>query len=218
MKKSILILFVTVLSLSAALPSRAQQIVRFNPDYALSEVRADYGLYTPMSVNGRGAKYFGIDYSRRFFGHLAWEAGAQYRLSAVGFQSHIGFPLSIAYKTGTVSFDQAVAYGAGAVVSDIIWGRDILSSIIHALFRRSEFFIGITPGLYTGEKTISDDIETNGRFSLTGDFGMVLSIPLWRVSINVKPTFHYSFINNIDVNAVPQRWWFSISAGLGFLF
>lgn len=74
MKKSILILFVTVLSLSAALPSRAQQIVRFNPDYALSEVRADYGLYTPMSVNGRGAKYFGIDYSRRFFGHLAWEA------------------------------------------------------------------------------------------------------------------------------------------------
>jgi len=226
MKHSLFIFLTSLCLLAGAVPARAQ--VKFNADYSLQDIRADYGLYASIKGNGMNSSCYQFTYTRRFWRHFTWKAGALAVPNPGGFRFLAGAPLALSYRTGTVSYEDAAAYALGASVSDAvyesIWGDpdnifgDILFNLFTALFRRSEFFIGVTPGYYFGRELPTDLYQTYGRFSVTGDLGMVLTIPIWRFSLNFTPTYHYSFTHNYDYDNAPLRHILSLQAGIGFLF
>ena len=227
-----IVIFLTMLACflagAAAVHAQGLQKVKFNADYSLQDIRADYGIIATTRGNGMNARCTQITYSRRFWRHLAWKAGVVSVPYPGGFEWLAGAPIAISYRTGTVSYEDAIGYALGSSISDVvyenIWGNpdnlwgDILFNIFMSLFRRSEFFIGVTPGLYLGERTQSELVQTYGRFAVTGDLGLVLSIPIWRFSLNITPAFHYSFTHNYDYDNVPTRSLISVQAGIGFLF
>ena len=53
---------------------------------------------------------------------------------------------------------------------------------------------------------------------LSVDAGVVLSIPIRRVAINVSPGYHYLFTEELNRQRQPVRNHFSISFGLACLF
>ena len=56
------------------------------------------------------------------------------------------------------------------------------------------------------------------RFSTTLDAGVVLSIPIRRLSIDILPTYHYSLGRNIVTEDGPMRHFFSVGVGLSWIF
>ena len=191
---------------------------RFNSDNSRRDFRAEYGLKGPFSGSSLSSTYIEADYTRRFLGPLEWKAGGRLLFDGIGYQRHVEMPLAVAYRTGTTSFQEAVVDVAIDATERLIWGEKPWASLLYLLFRRTEFFIGITPGLYMGDPSESLEIEPLSRFSLTGDLGLCWSIPIWRFAINVTPALHYSFINNYNINGQPVRSWFSIAGGIGFIF
>ena len=85
--------------------------------------------------------------------------------------------------------------------------NDVAANVLNIFLRRTEFFAGVTPGYMPG-------LEAKHRFSLAADAGMTLSIPLWRFSLDITPAAHYLITDNFE----GQRWLYSISGGLSFLF
>ena len=229
--KRILIILLGLLTLTA-MPARAQEQaplpVKFNPDYALQDIRADYGMYTSISPSSIDGNYLQISYTRLFWRRFAWKAGACFLTNPGGYDFLLGAPVAIAYKSGTTPFEDAIAYGLeGALTSTVIDGifgntdriaDDILTNLLLVLFRRMEFYAGVTPGVCLGEAMLGSNEEVFGRFTLTGDLGMVLSLPIWRFSLNLTPAFHYAFIGNYQIDNRVPRAYFSIGAGVNYLF
>lgn len=209
-------------------PAQAQQSVRFNADYAIRDVRVDYGVCGAVKNNFVASDLFQVSYSQLFWRRFAWKAGAVFVTNPGGFQSLVGAPIGLAYRTFTIPVENALGYAVEEsvydAVTDAVWGYSdrigghILANLLWALVRRSEFFIGVTPCCYLGVPSIADNVQTFSRFALTGDLGFSLSIPIWRFSINFTPAYHYSFIRNYEVDGITPRHLITFTAGLGFLF
>lgn len=224
MRSTVFVLSACILLLTGAMTSRAQERVRFNPDYALHDVRLEYGFLTSLSNGAPAPSYWQLTSSRLFWHRLAWQKGVRYVPRANGYEQFIGFPLGLAFRTATASFQESMADAMDDIIYDgswsLFWGDSsfFLWEIIMAFVRRAEPYIGLTPGYYVGNPSRQSDITPLARFSLTADAGMVMSIPIWRFSLNITPTFHYAFINNYRCEGKATRWLLSISGGIGFMF
>lgn len=215
------LLFLAAFLGMAALVS-AQETTRFNPDRTWNTVRAEFGFLTPIDAEfTSGDALLSLSYTRRFAGHWGWRTGFQYAPEFISIQDHVGVPVAIVFRSGTVGFKDSLRSAAMGSATDIVWGglrgadsgeiaHDALSSFLFFLFRRFEGFAGVTPGYLIGnesigrasyqtasEKTIYDEgVLLNNRFTLTADAGLTLSIPIWRFSLDVTPAIHYLLTNN----------------------
>lgn len=200
----------------------------FNRDFALQDFRLDIGILASTDKGGMDATMLQMTYSRLFWNRFVWRAGAQYASDACGYQGMVGLPIGIGYRTGTLTFEEAVAFAVGEAVTDVVldglWGRpdeiggDLLFDLMLMFFRRVEFFVGLTPAYYVGPASTAENIRTYRRFGLTGDVGAVLSIPIWRFTLNLTPTYHYNFIKNYSCDNIVDRNLFSFTVGVGYLF
>ncbi|MBR1570687.1 MAG: hypothetical protein IJ651_08160 [Bacteroidales bacterium] len=190
--------------------SEPSQVVRprFNPEYSIQDLRAEYGFYTPIKGSGPSQWMLSALYTRQFYGRLAFRTGVQ----LVG-EGGAGIPLALVWRPGTVSMGTSLVNAAEMAVYDVVRGgyygdmsgvgRNILYDFLLALFRRSEYFLGLTPAWYGGKPAV------------TGDVGLVLSIPIWRIGLNITPVYHYSFTS---VDEETSRHFFSMTGGISFLF
>ena len=200
----------------------------FNPDFSLQEFRLDIGILASTGDSGMNATMLQTTYSRMFWNRFVWRAGAQYASDACGFKSMVGLPIGIGYRTGTLTFEEAVGLAVGEAVSDVVMdgltGRedkisdDLFADLLLILFRRIEFYVGLTPAYYAGPASTADNVMTYKRFALTGDVGAVFTVPLWRLTLNVTPAYHYNFIKNYSCDNIVDRHLFSLTAGLGYRF
>ena len=219
-------LIFTAFLLLAVLPVSAQRKDRFNPDLTWDIVRAAYGVRIPMGSDlAPDGTTLSLNYTRRFANHWGWRTGFEYLPENTSVSDCVGLPVSIVYRTYTVGFKRGVEYALMNSAADVIWDgvmgygaeqmkNDVAANILFILFRRAEFFAGLTPGYIFGESSFpgtvfgaSDGtrtssylqtIQLNRRFSLTADAGATLSIPLWRFSLDITPAFHYLVTNNFS--------------------
>ncbi len=223
--RSIIISLVLLLAGTASLQA---QTGKFNPNYSIQDISAEFGVLTSVDEGNMDTIFLQMTYSRLFRRHFAFRTGIMAAPEPGGYEYLAGIPLGISYKTGTVSFEDAAAYALTGAVSDAVWDglfgygdqiwNDLIANLFFFLFRRWEFYIGVTPGLYLGAPSRNEDVSTYSRFSLWADAGAVLSIPIWRFSLNLSPTFHYSFLDNYTTDGIPSRSIMSFSAGISWLF
>ena len=230
MRARFLFISTLVFLLVGATSAQAQEVKKekFNPNYSIQDVSAELGVLSSVDDGRMDTIFLQMTYSRLFWRHFAFRTGIMAAPEPGGFEYLAGIPLGISYKTGTVSFEDAASYALTGAISDAVWdglfghsdqiGGDILVNLLFMLFRRWEFYIGVTPGYYLGAPSKNEGVETYDRFSLWGDAGAILSIPIWRLSLNLSPTFHYSFMDNYTINGVPTRSIVSFSAGISWLF
>jgi len=188
----------------------------------VADIRVDYGRYASTGIDEYEVPFVQVSYSRLFWKRFAYKAGVQAAFGAPDFGIHAGLPFGVAFKPWTDSVADrlmdATVFSISDVVADGYYGRtdkivdDILLNFLSVLFRRSEYFVGVTPGVFFGSGA------PENRFSCTVDAGFVLGIPLWRVSLNVTPTYHYSLTPNLVQNDVPSRSFFSLTLGAGYMF
>ena len=229
MRKGIILIVTALLAGAAWVPAQAQERVRFNPDYSVSDIRVEYGLWAPLQNSSTEPTYrmWQAMYTRKFWGPFAWRAGGL--ACWKGLDGFYGMPLGLSIRSRTQTVGEALTdaavYSAADAIDYTIWGDGdysglggmIIWNFLGALFRRSEFTLGVTPGMYTGYKHIG--------FGLTGDLGLVLAIPIWRFSLNLTPTLHYAFVPNKylipednDANVKPTRLFLSATVGLEYMF
>lgn len=222
------IVIISLALLLAGTASLKAQKAKFNPNYSIQDVSAEFGALTSVDNGNMDTIFLQMTYSRLFWRHFAFRTGIMAAPEPGGYEYLAGIPLGISYKTGTVSFEDAAAYALNGAINDAVWdglfGRgdqiwnDLIGNLFFLLFRRWEFYIGVTPGMYLGAPSRNEGVDTFGRFSLWADAGAVLSIPIWRFSINLSPTFHYSFLDNYSVDGIHPRSIMSFSAGISWLF
>ncbi len=226
MRKSIFALFAAVVLAGLALPAGAQERVRFNPDYSSGDIRAEYGVYAALDESKVTYRMAQATYTRRFWGPLAWRAGAL--ATWKGLDGFYGAPIGLSLRSRTYSMGEAltdaVVYSTMDAIDYTYFGRNydslggaIFWNFLVALFRRSEFTLGLTPGVYTGYRHLG--------FGLTGDVGAVLAIPIWRLSLNITPVLHYALVpdkrplpedNSLAVK--PSRLFLSATIGIEYMF
>jgi len=206
----------------------AQEAVRFHPEFSFRDFRAEYGVYTAAGVkNAPLNRTFTLSYTANFWGPMAYKAGVQGMFPGFDYGMHVGMPLAIAYRPGIRSLGNSLLTAAEMSISDTVLngyygttdriGSDILANFIMALFRRSEYYVGLTPGLYSG--TFNGlTADEYGQFSLTLDVGLVLSIPIWHFSLNIHPAYHYGLAGYPIQAGDLRRSMFSIAGGIGWLF
>jgi len=221
------IITLAVAALAGLVPAGAQERVRFNPDYSVRDVRVEYGLWAALQNSSTEPTYRMAQamYTQCLIGPLSWRAGAL--ACWKGLDGFYGVPigLSLRSRTATVgeALTDAVVYSAADAIDYAIWGDGdytglggmVIWNFLGALFRRSEFTLGVTPGMYTNYRHIG--------FGLTGDLGLVLAIPIWRFSLNLSPTLHYAFVPNKylfpeDGSVKPTRLFLSATVGLEYMF
>lgn len=227
MKKFFIILLASGLSLSAQ--AQVQQYSSSTPsvteDYFTKNLRFEAGLYGGPNVD-EFAWMLQMTRTYNFWGPLAVRSGLQVAGSGLGYEAYAGVPLSLSYCPGSIPLRDRLIWAAEESIIDIIIdvisgntdkiGEDVLANLIAVLFARTEFFVGVTPGYWLGQK--ADFNYGHPRFSLTADAGMVLSIPLGRLSFDITPTYHYSIGKNLVTDDGPQRHFFSVGLGLSWLF
>ena len=239
-------------TLLAAVPALGQQ-VKFNPDNSYRNIRVEAGFQMLTGAEyANGVFRLGADYTQFFRPHWGFRGGAALVPEDFAGGTYLGLPVSIVYRTGTVNFSSSMAsagrMAAYQVVRDGYYGRfdrmgdDILTSLLYALFRRTEFYAGITPGFIAGGTdpveiipggtvTRYEGVYLERAFSLSLDFGAVISIPVSRVSIDITPGIHYLLTRNysdyyqeVTQNSIGDRvstarpFMFSITGGLTYLF
>ena len=190
-----------------------------SPDYFLKDIRVDYGRYASVSYDEYEAPFIQVTYSSLFWRRIAYRVGAQLSFGMPCYKVQAGVPIGLAYKPFLAPMGarlvDAASYTISDVVVDGIYGRtdqmlsNAVTNFLLAMFSHSEYFVGITPGMYFGAES---------SFSCTVDAGFVLGIPIWRVGLNVTPTYHYSLTKNIFLDDEPCRSFFSLTAGLSYMF
>jgi len=224
------ILLAGLLVLAGWLEAGAQDVrqqLRFNPNYSRQDICAEWGR---SNINrGMDTPYLQVSYTHLFWKHWAWRAGGMLAISPGRYDFAVGAPVSIVYRSGTASFEESLRYGLGGAVASSIWDGawgnideipgDILFYLCSILFRRADFFLGVTPGYYLGRA-----LEGEGsRLYCTADLGASLCIPIWRLSLNITPAFHYSFTQTPGYDYAfngPTRnpLFFSLGLGVSYLF
>ena len=214
------------LALFTALSVSAQEKPRFNPDMTWNTLRAEYGVRIPMGSDlAPDGQALSLSYMHRFANHWAWRTGFEFLPENTSVTDCVGLPVSIVYRTHTYGFETGVRQAMFNSAADVVWDgvmgygpeqmqRDVVANFLFILFRRAEFFAGLTPGYIFGEGTFPGSvygivdgtrassylqtIQLNRRFSLTADAGATLSIPLWRFSLDITPAVHYLVTDNFS--------------------
>ena len=220
--KKILVLFFLAFGLSFS--AHAQDNYD-EGDVFIKNLRFEAGFYGGTGVDDF-AGHLQLTRTYNFWGPFAYRTGVLAMGNGLGYQGYVGVPLSLSYCPGTTSLRDRLIWAAEESIVDLIIdvitgntdkiGEDIAANLIAILFARTEFFVGVTPGYWIGEKASFN--YGHPRLSLTADAGMVLSIPLGRLSFDITPTYHYSLGKNLVTDAGPQRHFFSIGLGLSWLF
>ena len=224
--KKILALFLLAVSLSLAAQAQDDSSALLEEDsFYTKNLRIEAGIYGGSGVDNY-AGMLQLTRTYNFWGPLAYRTGVLAIGDGLAYDGYLGVPLSLSYCPGTTSLRDRLIWAAEESIVDIIIdvitgdtdkiGQDIAANLIYVLFARTEFFVGVTPGYWLGQK--SDFNYGHPRFSLTADAGMVLSIPLGRLSFDITPTYHYSFGKNLVTGEGPQRHFFSVGLGLSWLF
>lgn len=201
---------------------------KFNPNYAMQSLSAEYGVMASFNGGAMDSQYFQLTYSHKFWRHFSYRTGAMAVPRPGGFELLAGIPLGLSFSTGTASFEDAASYALHQSIYDVvagtIWGdyggisHNLVENLLLLLFRRFDFFVGITPGYYFGKPSTASNITIHNRYSLWVDAGMTLSIPIWRFTLNLSPVFHYACINNCEMDNQPTRTVMSFSGGISYLF
>ena len=225
--------FVSILAgllCAGALCANAQEEekIKFNPEYSIQDIAVEYGRIASFNGGAMDSNYLQINYSRLFWRQFAFRAGAMAVKDPGGFEWLAGVPLAVSYRPWTVSFEDAVAYTLQESLYDTVYdslsgrsdeiGSDILFNLFWLLFRRFELIVGVTPALYLGNASPAANVNTYGRFAIIGDAGIKLSIPIWRLSLDITPQAHYSFLKNTELDGEPTRLMLSASFGISYLF
>lgn len=224
MKKSGIVLVLA--ALFCAIPAHAQK-VRFNPENARGSVRADIGTMF-FTNDDWDAAMLRVTYSELFWRQFSWSAGVQLTSETPGYDQSFGVPVGISFCPGIVPLGASLVTAAELSVIDIVRdglngrtkdiGSDILANFLMALFRRIEYRAGLTPIWYGGEH-FDPALQNGRRFGLTADVGLMLSIPIRHIAINISPTYHYSLTRNyLDGYGSSIRSVMSVGVGLGYLF
>jgi hypothetical protein len=212
-------ILVLVLLLAASLPVLAQK-QPFYPEDALREFQIEAGA---SKIN---AAFLQVNYTQLFYKRLAWRAGGQFVLNPDGYEYMLGVPLAIMYRSETATTGQALD-NALTVSYDpdpyYYYERDnlagsILLSALAFLIRRIDVYAGITPGYYLGPADVAPELRPYGRFFLSADAGLSLSIPIWRFTLSATPSLHYALLGVRSPNEGYNHLYFSMSFGLGYLF
>ena len=212
-------ILVLVLLLAASLPVLAQK-QPFYPEDALREFQIEAGA---SKIN---AAFLQVNYTQLFYKRLAWRAGGQFVLNPDGYEYMLGVPLAIMYRSETATTGQALD-NALTVSYDpdpyYYYERDnlagsILLSALAFLIRRIDVYAGITPGYYLGPADVAPELRPYGRFFLSADAGLSLSIPIWRFTLSATPLLHYALLGVRSPNEGYNHLYFSMSFGLGYLF
>lgn len=224
MKKLFLILALAAVSLSAG----AQM---FTADQSTQDITVNYGFIFPVTKNaaeGTARQSISINYTANFWRSIAFKVGVQGQQSNT-YKAIAGLPVGIAYRPGVRSWDESIGRGVENAVANGLFEatagqtsmmtESLVWSLAQVLFRRTEFFAGVTPGYCFGPYNPDSQLEEGGRFWLTADLGVVFSIPIWHLTLNVPIAYHYSiFHNENDLVDKPHYHYLSIGVGLGWLF
>ena len=221
-----ILVWLIVSFLAAGLSSAQEKKPRFNPDLTWNTVRAACGVRMPMtSDQAPDGGFFSLGYTRRFANHWGWRTGFEYLPENTSVSDCVGLPVSIVYRTYTVGFKAGVQSALLNLAADVVWDgvmgygaeemkRDVVANFLFILFRRAEFFAGLTPGYIFGESSFPGSvhgatdgtqataylktIQLNRRLSLSANAGATFSIPIWRFSLDLTPAFHYLVTNNFS--------------------
>lgn len=220
-----------LLLLAAAVDGQSQEIkpYRFNPDYSFRDIRAGYGTWKMLDGNRGDMPLFEMHYTSLFWGNFAYRVGGQFSPGMSGYNCFIGAPVAVVFRPGTRSLRESLEHAAGASIYGAARtgvyqgnlegvGRSILATFIAALFRRTEYFVGLTPAYLGIDRNEVTDLPRSS-FMLTADAGIVFSIPIWRICLNISPTYHFAFTRNFyfDENRAGRNC-FSFTGGLTYLF
>lgn len=228
MKRLIFLLAAILCAGAVCANAQEEQKVKFNPDYSIQDISAEFGHIASFNGGAMDSYYLQLTYSRLFWRQFAYRVGAMAIQEPGGFPWLAGVPLAVSYRPWTVSFEEAAAFALKETIFDTVYdglsgrsdqiGSDILFNLFWLLFRRAEFIVGVTPGIYLGTASSASNVATYGRVALFGDAGLKLSIPIWRMSLDVTPMIHYSFLRNTELDGEPTRLMLSISGGISYLF
>ena len=223
--KKILAIILLAVSLPLAAQAQNQTAKDFDPGAFTQNLRFEAGGYIGTGGD-QVAGMLQMTYTRNFWGPLAWRGGLIAAGDGLGYDGYVGVPLSLSYCPGTIALKDRLIMAAENSIFDILFdvitgntdriGEDLLANLFLVLFARTELFVGVTPGWWFGEK--ADFNYGHPRFSTTLDAGVVLSIPIRRLSIDILPTYHYSLGRNIVTEDGPMRHFFSVGVGLSWIF
>lgn len=227
MKRLMLLVAFAALAAGAAAQERPDGI--FRAEYSTRDISAAVGINIPIK-NGDEQKsftYLSLGYTSNFWRNFAWKGGFQLSEASAYDGGVAGLSLGLAWRPGIRSWEQSVAYGLETGISDAVFdginGRtdrvkdDLISSVIGMLFRRTEFYLGVTPGYCLGQYSGPEDGAQ--RFSLFGDVGVIFSFPIWHLCLNIPVAYHYNFLHNDYYSTGdPIYHYFSVGIGLGWLF
>lgn len=226
MKKILLIVVSLALPLSAAAQQRDGI---FLAEYSTKDVVVSYNWLFPIRNDERQTPVrqgFSVGYTANFWRNIAWKAGVQVS-EFYSYKYGAGLPLGLAWRPGVRSWEDSIAFGVEHTVSNVVLDgsagqtdrlkEDLITGLIGVLFRRTEFFVGITPGYCFGPYAFADS-EDPRRFYLFGDVGMIVSVPIWHLTLNIPLAYHYNFMHNDRGYAGDFYHYFSVGVGLGWLF
>lgn len=208
----------------------------------MSDMRAGIGLLVPLGGSSAGAgSFYDFSYGRYSYSGFGWRAGVAFMPENMDIEGHIGFPVSVAYRSGlrNATLLDAGLNAAGGAIYDGVYGRtptagSLFLDFMYGLFSRGEFNLGLTPGYIGGEVSENDQIQLHGRFFVSADLSYTMMWRIGHVSFCVAPGFHYYLTKNFrEVSDVytytdkhgntfyevsPQRWLLSLSASLAYSF
>lgn len=208
--------------LTAALSLSAQD--RIDPDSFLKEFKFEVGVQGPMKKSFEMEPSVTLSYAHFRPSGFGWRAGLQYMPVYAEIDEFIGLPLSISWRTRTISNRQRLqntAVAAGYTVMDWfwdwVWGWEdsedllprMLAAVAFGLFSRGEFSIGVTPGLVMGDDHMTEwtypsssqlQYERYGVHKRTDaylslDASYTMSWRIWRFNLHLTPGFHYNLVN-----------------------
>lgn len=234
------IYFSLVTALAFCSGAYAQRFTRYD-DFPM-DASLGVGVIAPFFGNSDavgGETFYSLSLSHFTRRGLGYRIGAQYAGYLVGVEKAFCFPLSLSYRTGMRSADDALTDAAYNIFMQDWFYTDgssvfsILLSSLFFLFRQTEFDLGLTPGIICGESSLrtfstpdneqyQEGINKRSPLYLTADFACQFNIPIWRFCLYFSPGLHYVITNNFQVverySVSNLRWLFSGVAGIKFAF
>ena len=220
-------LFVCLLLFASALTAVHAQQAKFRADDSTKDIRVGAGLAFNVSDSDLAWKSpsFQMIYTRNFWSRLAYRVGIEYAPATDTYKALYAVPIGLSYRPYSEPLGRQMTRAAGNSILDVIGdsasgrsneiGSDVLANLVVALFRRTEYFAGITPSYFS-----------DGELFATADLGLSFTLPIWHIGIYVSPVYHYLLkdpflVSNGTVSVAPfehTRSVISVTAGLSYLF
>ena len=210
--------------------TRAKQKVNISRLY--EDLQFSVGFMAPITQHSSdyaAEAIYELSYGHYNLKGFGFKAGVNYMPEFADCTGIVGVPIAFAYRTNLFGYEDMLINGLEGMVGTAVRNpratandpRNLLTSFLTGIVSRYEFFAGVTPDYITGDK----DWPDANRFGLTADLGIRFSYRIWRFCLNITPTFHYRFTNNLctyrypgpGYEFQPVRGMFSLSAGLSFM-